>query len=150
MSSKLPKIVLYVLIAVTVIVAALFFLGGYVDENAEYLEPKFTSTLLNLMYAFVAIAGVLVLVDVVLGFVRRVKSNPKAALKSLIGPALLVVLLLVTFLISNGGHVNVLGLDYTPSQTELRLVDMQLYSVYVLLCISLVLMLVGGFAKKIK
>ena len=150
MAARISKYVLYALIAVTVVVAALFFLGGYVDESAEYLEPNFTSSLMYLMYAFVAVATLLVVADAVFGFVRKAVASPKNALRSLIGVGLLAVLLLVTFLFSNGGQVNVLGLDNPPSQTELRLVDMQLYTVYVLLGVSIVAMLFGGFVKKIK
>ena len=149
-STKISKIVLLALIAVTVIVAALFFLGGYKDPTAEYLEPNYTSALLFMMYAFVCLAIVLVLVDVVIGFVRKAVSDLKGALRSLIGVGVLCVILLVTYFIGDGGQVNVLGLDEVPSQSELRLVDMQLYTTYVLLAVSAVLMVLGGVAKKIK
>jgi hypothetical protein len=50
---------------------------------------------------------------------------------------------------SDGKQVEVLGVE-PISETWVRLVDMQLYSAYILSGIALVLMAVGGFFKKIK
>jgi hypothetical protein len=80
---------------------------------------------------------------------KKAISAPKAALKSIAGIALLVVLLVVTYFMSDGKQVEVLGVE-PISETWVRLVDMQLYSAYILSGIALVLMAVGGFFKKIK
>lgn len=155
MTAKISRYVLLVLLAAAVVIAGLFFASLAFGWNEEALVgdnvvPTYTSSLIYLMYSFVIIATILVLADAVFGFVRKAMANPKNALRSLIGVGLLAVLLLVTYLCSNGGQVNVLGLDNPPSQTELRLVDMQLYTVYILLGVSVVAMLFGGFVKKIK
>ena len=155
MTAKISRYVLLVMLAAAVVIAGLFFASLAFGWNEEALVgdnvvPTYTSSLIYLMYSFVIIATILVLADAVFGFVRKAMANPKNALRSLIGVGLLAVLLLATFLFSNGGQVNVLGLDNPPSQTELRLVDMQLYTVYILLGVSVVAMLFGGFVKKIK
>ena len=149
MLNKLSSIVLYILFAATVVVSLLFYLGGYVDPNAEYVEPVYTNSLMLLMYAFVAIAAVIVLVTQAIQFVKKAISAPKTALKSILGIALLAVILIVTYFVSDGKQVEVLGVE-PISETWIRLVDMQLYSAYVLVGIALVLMAVGGVFKKIK
>ena len=149
MLNKLSSIVLYILVAATVVVSLLFYLGGYVDPNAEYVEPVYTNSLMLLMYAFVAIAAVIVLVTQTIQFVKKAISEPKTALKSILGIALLAVILIVTYFVSDGKQVEVLGVE-PISETWIRLVDMQLYSAYVLAGIALVLMAIGGLFKKIK
>ena len=149
MLNKLSSIVLYILVAATVVVSLLFYLGGYVDPNAEYVEPVYTNSLMLLMYAFVAIAAVIVLVTQTIQFVKKAISEPKSAIKSILGIALLAVILIVTYFVSDGKQVEVLGVE-PISETWIRLVDMQLYSAYVLAGIALVLMAVGGLFKKIK
>lgn len=149
MLNKLSSIVLYILFAATVVVSLLFYLGGYVDPNAEYVEPVYTNSLMLLMYAFVAIAAVIVLVTQTIQFVKKAISEPKTAIKSILGIALLVVILVVTYFVSDGKQVEVLGVE-PISETWIRLVDMQLYSAYILAGIALVLMAVGGVFKKIK
>lgn len=149
MLNKLSSIVLYILFAATVVVSLLFYLGGYVDPNAEYVEPVYTNSLMLLMYAFVAIAAVIVIVTQTIQFVKKAISEPKSAIKSILGIALLVVILVVTYFVSDGKQVEVLGVE-PISEAWIRLVDMQLYSAYVLAGIALVLMAVGGLFKKIK
>ena len=149
MLNKLSSIVLYILFAATVVVSLLFYLGGYVDPNAEYVEPTYTNSLMLLMYAFFSFSAVIVVVTQAIQFGKKAISAPKAALKSIAGIALLVVLLVVTYFMSDGKQVEVLGVE-PISETWVRLVDMQLYSAYILSGIALVLMAVGGFFKKIK
>ena len=63
MLNKLSSIVLYILFAATVVVSLLFYLGGNVDPNAEYVEPTYTNSLMLLMYAFFAIATVIGMIE---------------------------------------------------------------------------------------
>ena len=49
MLNKLSSIVLYVLCAITIVITLLFFLGGDVDPNADYVEPVYTNAMINLM-----------------------------------------------------------------------------------------------------
>ncbi len=149
MLNKLSSIVLYILSAATVVVGLLFYLGGDVDPNAEYIEPVYTNSLILLMYSFVAIAAIIVVIGQTFEFVRKAIANPKQALKSILVFTLLAILLIVTYFVSDGKQVEVLGVE-PISEVWVRIVDMQLYSTYVLTAIGLVLMAVGGLFKKIK
>ena len=151
MQNKLSTITLYALFAIVVVVSLLFFLGGNIDDSAEYIEPTFTQTFMFLMYGFVAIAACLVIVTQVWQFVTKVKRDPKKALKSVSGIAILAVLLVVTYAMSIGSAVQVIGLeDLDISTTWLKLVDMQLVSIYVLAVIGAFLMVFAIFAKKLQ
>ena len=149
MLNKLSSIVLYILFAATIVVSVLFYAGGSIDPSAEYVEPTYTNSLMLLMYAFVAIAAVIVLVTQAMQFVKKAISAPKTALKSILGIGLLAVILVVTYFVSDGKQVEVLGVE-PISETWIRIVDMQLYSAYILVLVALVLMAVGGLFKKIK
>lgn len=149
MLNKLSSIVLYILFAATIVVSVLFYAGGSIDPSAEYVEPTYTNSLMLLMYAFFAIATVIVLITQAIQFAKKAISAPKTALKSILGIGLLAVILVVTYFVSDGKQVEVLGVE-PISETWIRIVDMQLYSAYILVLVALVLMAVGGLFKKIK
>jgi membrane protease YdiL (CAAX protease family) len=142
MLNKLSSIVLYILFAATIVVSVLFYAGGSID-------PSDTNSLMLLMYAFFAIATIIVLITQTIEFGKKAISAPKTALKSILGIGLLAVILVVTYFVSDGKQVEVLGVE-PISETWIRIVDMQLYSAYILVLVALVLMAVGGLFKKIK
>lgn len=149
MLNKLSSIVLYILFAATIVVSVLFYAGGSIDPSAEYVEPTYTNSLMLLMYAFFAIATIIVLITQTIEFGKKAISAPKTALKSILGIGLLAVILVVTYFVSDGKQVEVLGVE-PISETWIRIVDMQLYSAYILVLVALVLMAVGSLFKKIK
>ena len=149
MLNKLSSIVLYILCAATAVVGLLFYLGGDIDPNAEYVEPVYTNSLILLMYSFFAIAAIIVVVAQSFEFVKKAIANPMQALKSILIFGLLAVLLVVTYFVSDGQQGEILGVE-PISEFWVRLVDMQLYSTYILTGIALFLMAIGGLFKKIK
>lgn len=150
MENKISKIAMYVLLGVTIVVACLFFFGGNVDDSAEYVEPIYTNTLLFLTYAFVGIAALLVVIAALVNLALDFKRDAKSALKSLAGVCALVILFVVSYFVSSGDPVNVLGLEEEITTSTYKMVDAQLYTTYVLLVIAVILMICGNFAKKIK
>ena len=150
MENKISKIAMYVLLGVTIIVACLFFFGGNVDDSAEYVEPVFTNSLLYLTYSFVCIAALLVIVAAFAGLAMDFKKDAKSALKSVGGVCALVLLFVISYFVSSGDPVNVLGLEEEVTTTTYKMVDAQLYTTYVLLIIAAILMICGNFAKKLK
>lgn len=147
---SLSQLTLYVLMAVTIVIACLFYFGGYVDPNAEYAEPVYTNALIILMYVLVAIGAVAAVVASVINFAIRIKTDAKQTMRGIIISAVLVLILVITYTVSSGETVAVLGDSIPLSETWLKLVDMQLYTMYILLGIAIVITLLGSFAKKIK
>ena len=143
MENKISKIAMYVLLGVTIVVACLFFFGGNV-------EPVFTNSLLYLTYCFVGIAALLVIIAAVANLATDFRKDAKSALKSVGGVCALVVLFVVSYFVSSGEPVAVLGIEEEVTTATYKMVDAQLYTTYVLLIIAVILMICGNFAKKLK
>jgi len=150
MENKISKIAMWVLFGVTIIVAALYFLGGNIDDSAEYVEPVFTNALMILMYVFVGIATLLVLAAAIANIALDFKKDKKGAIKSIAGVGALVLVMLISYICSSGAPVSVLGLEEVPTVGTLKMVDMELYTIYVLLIVAFLFMIFGNFAKKLK
>jgi uncharacterized membrane protein len=102
------------------------------------------------MYAMFGVTVVITLIGAITQFAGALKDNPKAAIKSLIGLILLIVLLIVTFNIGSSETV-VLGDGTEFTDTFLlKLSDMLIYSTYVLFGIAAVgtLINLSGIFKK--
>ena len=150
MANKISKIVFLVLIALTAVVVGLFYLGGDVDATAEYVEPVYTGALVNLMFGFVALAALAVLVMVGVNFVLKLMADPKKALVSTLGVVGFLVFIGLIYAIAPGEQINILGIDEIPSHTMVKIVDAELYLMYIMTGVALVLMALGSFAKKFK
>ncbi len=150
MENKISKIAMLILFGVAIVIACLFFFGGNVDDSAEYVEPVFTGLLMGLMYAYVGIAALLVIIAAIYNIALDYQKNPKSALKSVIGVGALVLIMVLSYLCASGEAVNVLGLEEEVSKGTLKMVDMELYTMYALLIIAALGVVFGGFAKKIK
>ena len=102
MKMKIQKVsgsVLYVILAITIIVAGLFFFGGE-DPNPlvpDMSQPVYTDSLIYLMYVLLGITIVITLAAAVYQFVMNFIDSPKAAIKSLASIIVLVGLLIVTW-----------------------------------------------------
>lgn len=93
----LPKVLLWVLMVVSVVAIAMVFLGGSVDPSAEYLEPVYTDVLLYWIGISVGVALLVTLGFALVQLIKGMAKNPIEAIKSLIGPVLLIALLLVGY-----------------------------------------------------
>ncbi|MBP5259799.1 MAG: hypothetical protein J6Z12_04110 [Paludibacteraceae bacterium] len=150
MANKISKIVFLVLVALTAVVIGLFYLGGDVDPTAEYVEPVYTGALVNLMFGFVALAALAVLVMVGVNFVLKLMADPKKALLSTLGFVGFLVFVGIIYAIAPGEQINILGIDEVPSHTMVKIVDAELYLMYIMTGAALLLMICGSFAKKLK
>lgn len=150
MANKISKIVFLVLVALTAVVIGLFYLGGDVDATAEYVEPVYTGALVNLMFGFVALAALAVLVMVGVNFVLKLMADPKKALLSTLGFVGFLVFIGIIYAIAPGEQINILGIDEVPSHTMVKIVDAELYLMYIMTGAALLLMICGSFAKKVK
>lgn len=79
-AEKISQRVFYVLIAIAVIVFALFFLIGYdmpFEENPDFNAPLFTNVLIVLMWILFAAALILAIVSVVRSYRNTAKQEEK-------------------------------------------------------------------------
>jgi len=126
--SKILNILTYVMIGVTAVLVAMFFLGGEVPDQA-HTTPVYTDLFLNW-------AGILFLVSIVLSLVFpliQLFLDPKAAIKGLIGLACIAGLIVVSYSMADGALLNIPG--YTGPDNNpgtLKYADTMLFTMYAL------------------
>ena len=133
------------LVAISVIVFALFLFGGSELDMKDNKVYAYTDVLIYWTYALGIISVVTVLFFVVKDFIAELAASPSAALKKIAGPIALIVLLLVTYAI---GDTTPLKLNEEAQRFNapfwLKFSDMWIYSVYVLLFLTIVAAIAGA------
>lgn len=122
------KIATLAMLAITVVILALFIWGGDVPDQ-RYTTPVYTASLLNWAYILFAVA----VVAAVAFPVARLVTRPKQAMKSFIGLAALVVVVLIAYSLADGTPMDIIGYngpDNVPSQ--LIFSDTIIYTMYIL------------------
>ncbi|EJX09166.1 hypothetical protein, membrane [gut metagenome] len=157
LSYKVSYYVLYALLAIILVVLGLFFFGGDAQGEAvlmgvdpEMWQPAYTDSLLYLVYTLLGVAIVATVLGFLFQFGVALKDNPVAALKSLLGFVLVVVVMGVAWSMGSEEPLNIPGYDGTDNVPFwLKLTDMFLYTIYFLLGATLVAMILGGIKKKL-
>ena len=150
MLNKLSSIVLYVLCAITIVITLLFFLGGDVDPNADYVEPVYTNAMINLMYACFFLTAILAAVSAIWQFVIKLGSNKGSAIKTIVSVGLTILVLVISYFVSSGQEITLLGTGEVVDEQTIRTVDMMIYTIYTMVGAAILLMIFGHLAKKIK
>lgn len=140
---KASRIVFYILMAVSLAIIVLFFFVGFGDTDIyngnEMRSPMFTDALLYWIYVLTILAVVLVLVFSTSAFAKSLATNPKAAMKSVVGVLAVVLLFVVAYALSSDAPIMVndkplsISNDGTPvAASAYILTDVLLYVQYVL------------------
>lgn len=148
---------LLVMLLLSVVVVAMFFLGGETPMEQRLVadtslsEPAQTDLLIYWMYILfgvtVAVTLVAALYQLVTGFI----DSPKTTLKSLLGVVLLVVIMIVSWAIGSGEPLVMPGYEGTENVPFwLKLTDMFLFTIYILMGITVLLIVGFGITKKFK
>lgn len=144
--SKILNIVLYLLLAITMVFAGLFFFGGEVPGET-YQTPVYTESFLNWGKLLIYItAGVSLLFE---GF--HLIMNPRNAVRSLISMALLGVIVLVAYGLSDDTPLQLIGYtgaDNVPSM--LTMAGTMLYGTYLLFGIVIAAILYTELSRLFK
>lgn len=154
---KASYYVLYAMFAIILIVMGLFYLGGDATGDAviagvdpEMWQPAQTNALLYLMYALFGVAIAATLIAAIFQFGAALKDNPAGAIKSLLGLVLLVVVLVIAWAMGDGTPMEIRGYDGTDNVPFwLKITDMFLYSIYILMFVTIVAIIASGIKKKI-
>lgn len=142
--------VLYAIFAVIIVVLGLFFFGGEMSAPLvpEMANPAYTDALLYLMYGLLGFTVVVTVIAFIAQFGIALKDNPAAALKSLIGVVLLVIVLIATWSAGSEETLVLPGYDGTDNVPFwLKLTDMFLYTLYFMIA-ACILAMIGSSIKK--
>ncbi|MBR6310641.1 MAG: hypothetical protein IKR52_05520 [Paludibacteraceae bacterium] len=152
--NKLPKIALYALSCITIIIGLLFYFGPEATtsyNNIEYVEPAFTNAIMIWTYVLVGIAVVITLGFVIYHFILSAMKDPKSAVKPIVVIVGIVLLFLVAYLLGDGTPLNIPGYDGADNvYSWLKITDMFLFVTYTLLVIAFALIIYSNVAKYIK
>ena len=154
--SRISRWTLYALSAVTIVLIALFFLGGNVSPENQFAElvgrdePNFTNGLLYWIYLLLGITVFSVFAFSIMGFINNFRHNRKRAINSLFTMLIFAVLLIIAYTIGDGTPLNILGYE-GPDNVKgmLKLTDMWLYSIYILMALTILAMLFSPLIKRI-
>ncbi len=142
--------VLYAIFAVLIVVLGLFYFGGEMTAPLvpDMANPAHTDTLLYLMYGLFGLTVAITVIAFIMQFGAALKDNPVAALKSLLGVVLLVVVMIVAW--SMGSEETLVMSGYEGGENVpfwLKLTDMFLYTLYFLIAVC-ILAMIGSSVKK--
>lgn len=149
---KLSYYVLYAMFAVILVILGLFYMGGEMAAPMvpDMANPANTDALLYLMYGLFIIAVVVTVIAFIYQFGTALKDNPKGAVKSLLGLVLIVVVLIATWSMGSSETLVLPGYDGTENVPFwLKLTDMFLYTIYLLLVVTIVAIIGSSIKKKL-
>lgn len=132
--AKITNIVLYVLLVLGVLFSAIALFGGEVKDDVNK-TPEYLDTVLNYTYfLFFASAAVVIVLEVI-----NTIFQPANSKKSLFSFAIIVAILLLAYMFSDGTPLVIMGYegaDNIPSM--LKVTDTGLYAFYILIFIAVV------------
>lgn len=134
---KIPGISALLLVAISIILVALIYLGGNgepMDFAGESLTvPKYTDALLYWSYFLMVFTLFITLFMAVMNYLKSMVSNPKSALQSLIPLALFVLIFVVAWNLGTGEKMTIIGYEGTENEGFwAQFSDMMIYVIYAL------------------
>ncbi|KUL14972.1 MAG: Membrane protein [Proteiniphilum sp. 51_7] len=150
---RTSKTVLIIGVLISIVVMALFYLGGQVPGHekiaADMSQPRFTDLVLYWGYFLLGITIVVLLLFALTSFIKQLKESPRKALGGLLAVVGIAALLLITYSIGDGTRLNIPGYDGPDNRpATLKLTDMWLYSSYVLLALTFLAILILPLFKR--
>ena len=143
--NRISQVLEIALLLVAVVVALMFFAGGYFEGTDE---PVYTNLLLNTTFALAGIAVVVTFVLSLINYIKNLFHDPKNSLKSLLGPLGIIVVIYVSSLLADGTPMDLPGYDGNSNQGYwLIAADICLFTTYAMTALTAVATLVTGTIK---
>ena len=149
----IPKIALWSLMAIGVIVSVLFYLPvseGTLEFAGDFLNiPRFSNLFLVWNYILVCLVVLITLGVVCWEFVKTYKVDKKKALNQLCVVLGFVVLILVCWFLGSSDEVKIIGYEGQDNVGPMaKLSDACLYLTYILICATIVALVWGVIHTK--
>jgi len=152
--NKIPRISLYVMASITILIAVLYFAGGSNEisiNNNSYDQPVYTNLLLIWTYILFGLSVGLTLAFVIAKFVLNTIESPKSAIKPLCILVGGILLFVITYSLGNGTPLKLVGYDGPYNvYSWLKVTDMFLYVIYVLSISAFGVIIYSGVSKYFK
>lgn len=146
LSSKILKILMWVLMVITIVFALIFYMGNIVPgtEGTRIEEPTITQSFLLWAYVLIfATAGITVIFSII-NFI----INPKGGKKSLVMLAVGVVVIVVAVLMADDTVLNMPHYDGTGNvPSTLKFVDATLFTAYILVGLAFLSIIYSAVSK---
>lgn len=147
---KISGIVLWVVILVSLAILGVFYGGGSEIDASGNDAPFYTETLIYWLYALVGIALFVTVGASLVQFTMQLIATPKEAMKTLIGVACFVLVVVVAWNMGDDTPLQITGYEGTQNTSYwLKITDMNLYSAYILAAIAVVCIVLGSIKKRL-
>ncbi|MCE5205302.1 MAG: hypothetical protein LLF80_04245 [Porphyromonadaceae bacterium] len=152
---RASKTTLLVGVIISILVMALFYLGGQTPAEEKILadlsQPKYTDIMLYWCYILLAVTIIVLIGFAISAFFKQLKESPKKALSGFLVLIGLAAVLIITFIIGDGTPLNIAGYSGTDNVAgTLKMTDMWLFSCYIMLVLTVLAILVMPFIKRKK
>ncbi len=137
--SKYLSWLLYALIAVSVVLAAIFYFGN-VEENT------LVSLMMRWAYILLGATAVIAIISPIFGFIQQ----PKNAIKLLISLGIVAVIAIISYSIAGNTFSEARLLDLNATAETSKLVGMGLLFTYITASIAILAILFSSFSKFFK
>jgi hypothetical protein len=137
--SKYLSWLLYALIAVSVVLAAIFYFSN-IEENT------LVSVMMRWAYVLLGATAVIAIISPIFGFVQQ----PKNALKLLISLGIVAVIAVISYSIAGNTFSEARLLDLNATAETSKLVGMGLLFTYITASIAILAILFSSFSKFFK
>ena len=152
---KTSKTTLLIGVIISILVMALFYLGGQTPAEekiiADLSQPKYTDIMLYWMYILLAITIIVLIGFAISAFFKQLKESPKKALSGFLVLIGMAAMLIITFIMGDGTPLNIAGYSGTDNVPgTLKMTDMWLFSMYIMLVLTLLAIFIMPFLKRKK
>ena len=149
----LPKITLWVLLALGIVFIALFFLGGSngtLEVAGDFLNiPRFTNAFLIWVYILLAIVILVTLAVVIVEFANNWKNNRRKAYMTLGVVCGFILLACLCWFLGSPEKINIIGYEGTDNEGAwAQLADAVIYACYFLFIATIATMIWGYIHTK--
>ncbi len=151
--ARITSIIQYILVVISVAAGIVFFVkNGQIDPDTDFSTQMVEfGGILEFFLTWTYILMGIALVSTVLFSIYQMASDPKGAIKSLIGLAAFAVVVVIAYSLGDGTELKILG--YTGSdnvESILKWADASIYTMYFLFAFAIVLTLFSEVAKAFK
>ena len=151
----LPKIALWVLLAIGIVISVMFYAGGSagtLEVAGDALNiPRFTDLFLNWNYILFGLVCCVTLAVVCITFARRFKVDRKGALKSLAIVCAFILLFILCWFLGSSEKLDIIGYEGTDNEGVMaQLTDAIMYFTYILFVGVVIAICWGAIHTRVK